>query len=125
MFNKYVRKGLIKSFNWDEYFVYMDEPLFNHEHMDFECVKKYMKIAYRRAILLNPQFILRRLIRGLKNGELVQDAIHALRFALMPETTEKTTTEYYARERWPQWDFLKNQPEARDYQIVGKATTSG
>ena len=59
------QKGMIRSYRWDEYFIYSEQPLFSHCNLSFETVQKFVRFAYRRAVLTNPLFILRRLWRGI------------------------------------------------------------
>ncbi|NQV82521.1 MAG: cobalamin B12-binding domain-containing protein [Rhodospirillales bacterium] len=120
MFHDYVRKDLIRSYNWDDYFIYTDEPLFSHEHLTYDVIQKYMALAYRRAILFNPGFIVRRLIRGFRTGEFFWDLYYSVRFFLLPAIGEKIQSDYYARDRWPKWDFKKNPPQELGYQVVRK-----
>ncbi len=119
MFNKYVEKGLIRSYNWDEYFIYSDKTLFAHEHLSYETITKYMSIAYRRAILTNPGFIFRRFIRGIRTGEFFWDAYYLIKFLFMPETTS-IETKYYAPDRWPIYDFEAHPPRPANFQVVRK-----
>lgn len=121
MFNEYVRKGLVRSYNWDQYFIYTDKPLYAHEHLTYETIQRYMDIAYRKCILLNPGFIIRRLLRGFRTGEFFWDVYYGLKFFLMPSVGESQEPKYYARDRWPEWDFKARPPAAAQYQIVGKS----
>jgi anaerobic magnesium-protoporphyrin IX monomethyl ester cyclase len=50
MFDDYLSKGMVRSFNWDHYFIYSDEPLFAHEHLDYGDILDAMRRAYWRAI---------------------------------------------------------------------------
>jgi hypothetical protein len=56
MFNNYAQKGLVKSFDWDNYFVYTNQDMFTHENLSYQTIQKYMEKAYRRAITFNPRF---------------------------------------------------------------------
>ena len=49
MFNDYARENLIKSYEWDEYHIYTERPLFAHRYLNYETILRYMSIAYRRA----------------------------------------------------------------------------
>ena len=120
MFNEYMAKGLVRSYNWDEYFIYTDDTLFTHKHLSYEKIKEFMHIAYRRAILTNPGFIFRRFLRGVRTGEFFWDAYYLLKFLFMPET-DSVETKYYARDRWPTHDFAALPPQPASYQIVKKA----
>ena len=45
MFNDYVDKGLIRSFDWDEYMIYTAKDLFAHEKLSFDIIQHYMKLV--------------------------------------------------------------------------------
>ena len=108
MFNSYLSKGLIKSFDWDEYHIYTAKPLFSHANLNYETITKFMSLAYREVIFKNPKFIIRRIARGFKTGEFFWDLFYALRFALLPATSSKEgEVIYYNRERWPQHNYTK------------------
>jgi anaerobic magnesium-protoporphyrin IX monomethyl ester cyclase len=104
MFNEYCAMGLIRSFDWDEYFIYTSEH-----------------IAYKRAILFNPGFIFRRILRGIRTGEFFWDLYYSFKFFSMPTVSDTVKSAYYAKDRWPRHDFSSNPPKRTDYQIVGKA----
>ena len=50
MFNNYVKQGLVRSYNWDEYFIYTTKPLFTHPVLSYETIQKFVKLAHRQAI---------------------------------------------------------------------------
>lgn len=118
MFHDYVAKGLIKTFDWDQYFMYTDQELFTHPTLSHEAMHETMEKAYRRAILFNPGFIVRRLWHGLRTGGFFWDLYYAAKFYLMPSTGAVTQSAYYARERWPVYDFQNNPPAMRPYPVV-------
>jgi len=120
MFNEYVDKGKIRSFNWDEYMIYTAQDLFAHDNLSFTVVQKYMEKFFRRCILFNPKFIIRRLLRGIRTGEFFWDAYYGIQFYLMPTVGKKEKTNYYAANRWPQHDFMSKPPKPAHYQIVRK-----
>lgn len=120
MFNDYVAEGLVKSLDWDEYHIYTEQPLFAHRHLAYETILQYMEMGYRRAILTNPGFIFRRLVRGIRTGEFFWDAYYGIKFALLPATSATETTRYYAKDRWPKHDFGAHPPVAVPYQHAKK-----
>ena len=120
MFNDYVDKGLIRSFDWDEYMIYTAKDLFAHENLTFETIQKYMKKFFYKCILFNPAFVVRRILRGIRTGEFFWDAYYALRFYLLPTTGNETKSIYYAKDRWPQYDFKNIPPKPAQYQIARK-----
>ena len=119
MFNNYVEKGLVRSFDWDEYMMYTDQDLFAHEKLNFSTIQNYMKKFFRRAILFNPAALIRRLIRGIRTGEFFWDLYYAIKFYTKP-TVGTAKTNYYAKDRWPKWNFKNHPPEPAQYQIVRK-----
>jgi len=123
MFNNYSRKGLIKSYNWDDYHIYSDAQLFSHERLTFDAIQRYMKKAYRHAIILNPKFIFRRFLRGLRTYEFFFDVFYFFRF-IFAKTTSGADQKYYAKARWPNHDFLALPPAPSQYQTVRKTKTS-
>ena len=120
MFNDYVDKGLIRSFDWDEYMIYTAKDLFAHENLSFDVIQSYMKKFFFRCILFNPNFIIRRIIRGIRTGEFFWDAYYALRFYFLPTTGNESKSSYYAKEHWPQYDFKNRPPKPAYYQIARK-----
>ena len=114
-----MKKGLIKSYNWDDYHTNSEVSLYAHEYLSFETVIGHMKYAFRRAILNNPFFIYRRVKRGILTGEFFWDIYYFLRFVFTP-TTGNVKQKYYAKNRWPNLDFAKNLPAPSLYQKVRK-----
>lgn len=110
MFKEYRQKGMIRSYNWDDYFIYSEQPLFSHPNLSFEKVHEFAQYAYRRAVLTNPAFIARRLWRGIKTKEFFWDAYYFMKFITAPSINDKTHSAiYFARDKWPVYDFA-NQP---------------
>lgn len=106
MFKSYHQAGLIKSYDWDDYFIYTPRPLFVHERLSFETIQRCMKLAYRRAVTHNPRFILRRLWRGIRTFELFVDMYYFVRFMRATAVNvESRNARYFAAGRWPTYDF--------------------
>lgn len=122
MFNNYVSKGLVRSYDWDDYFIYTEKPLFAHPQLSYDTIKEYMNIAYKKAILHNPGFIVRRILRGFRTGEFFWDLYYAVKFFLMPTIGKQPTSRYYAPDRWPRHNFDVYPPTAAQWQIVSKGT---
>ena len=120
MFNNYIDKGLVRSFDWDEYMNFTAQDLFAHENLSFSTIQQYMRKFFRRCILFNPRFIIRRLIRGIRTGEFFWDVYYAAKFYLLPATGNLIKSVYYCKERWPEFDFRKHPPKPANYQIVRK-----
>lgn len=120
MFQNYADQGLVRTYNWDSYFFYTDEELFNHKHLTYATIRKYMDIAYKRAILFNPRFAFRRLIRGIRTGEFFWDVYYAMKFFMLPASRSALISQYYAMDRWPIYDFENNTQKKVQIQVVGK-----
>ena len=120
MFNNYSAKGLIRSFNWDEYMIYTAKDLFVHDNLSYETIQKYQRKFFRRCILFNPSFIIRRFIRGIRTGEFFWDLYYLIKFIFLPSSGNKHKSKYYSYERWPKWDFKARPPKPAHYQVVRK-----
>jgi len=118
MFNDYVKNGLIRSFDWDEYFIYTTKPLFAHKTLTYDTIQDFVKLAHRKAIFQNPSFWARRIKRGIRTGEFFWDAYYALQYLSRPTVSGALTTRYYAPERWPRYDFFKAKPSIAAHQVV-------
>ena len=114
MFNKYAAKGLVKSYNWDDYFVYTNQDMFAHENLSYATIQNYMQKAYRRAITFNPRFALQRLYRAIATGELLNEIYYAIKFFTNP-VSAKIESNYYGKDRWPVYDFKSNPPQKLPY----------
>lgn len=121
MFQDYAKDGLVKSYNWDEYFIYSDELLFAHRHLSYGTIKAFMAKAFKRAVLFNPSFVFRRLFRGIKTGEFFWDFYYAIKFFLAPASRTAMGSMYYAEDRWPKFDFERNVPTEVTYLQVRKS----
>ena len=120
MFQEYVARGMVKTYNWDSYFFYTDESLFAHRNLTYETIREYMDIAYKRAVLFNPSFALRRLFRGFRTGEFFWDVYYAIKFFMQPASRSTLISQYYAKDRWPRHDFAANPPAEAPFQIARK-----
>lgn len=124
MFQDYQKRGIVRSYNWDDYFMYSSEQLFAHPSLTEDTIREYIAQGYRRAILFNPGFIWRRLLRGLRTGDIFLDSYYALKFYFMPSLSERIPAYYYAPEKWPVYDFSGKTFSRVDYQIVKKTATT-
>ena len=119
MFNEGVKNNLIKSYDWDDYFIYSEKQLYNHPRIPIETILKYMKYAYKRAVLYNPRFWLHRFIRGIRTMEIFWDVYYFALFATLPATSKSYAANYFDKERWPEWDFHDHPPRPSHYQKIG------
>lgn len=110
MFKEYREKKLIRSYNWDDYFIYSAKPLFSHPQLSYEKVQEYTSIAYRKAIFGNPAFIIRRVWRGIRTKEVFWDFYYFIRMAMAPATGGKgKSAKYFLKDRWPKFDFEREK----------------
>jgi anaerobic magnesium-protoporphyrin IX monomethyl ester cyclase len=114
MFNNYAEKGLVKSYDWDNYFVYTNQDMFTHENLSYETIQKFLQKAYRRAITLNPKFAWQRFYRAITTGQLLTEIYYALKFFTKP-IADNTESVYFAKDRWPVYDFEANPPQKLPY----------
>ncbi len=82
MYEELKSRGLLADFDWDKYNVYDPQRLYRHPTLSWSTIEKYYRLAYRRMVLLNPSFYLRRLRHGVRTGEFFYDAYYYLRFLL-------------------------------------------
>jgi radical SAM superfamily enzyme YgiQ (UPF0313 family) len=109
MFKEYREKKLLRSYNWDDYFIYTEKPLFAHSNLSFEKVKQYARLAYWRAMVTNPGFILRRFWRGIRTLEFFWDVYYFFKFMKADPVNAAThSAVYFAKDRWPVYDFANN-----------------
>jgi len=119
MFNEGIRNNSIRSFDWDDYFIYSEEGLYSHPRIPYEIILEYMDKGYKRAIMYNPRFWIQRLIRGIRTAELFWDAYYFTHFVMLSATSKSYAAEYFARDKWPMWDFRRHPPRPSEYQQVG------
>lgn len=111
MFQNFYNMGLIKSFDWDEYHAYTNENLYSHETINVTNINEYMNLAYRKAIMLNPRFILHRLLYGIKTLSLFRDAFYFIKFFFLTATNKyDESNSYQYRNEWPIYNFKSLPP---------------
>jgi len=82
MYAELQAKGLIYDFDWKKYNVYNPKAMYRHPTLSWDTIERYHKLAYRRMVLWNPQFYVRRFVRGLFSGEFFYNAYYLFRFLL-------------------------------------------
>ena len=79
-----------------------------------------MEKAYKRAITYNPRFVWQRLYRAITTGQLLNEIYYAIKFFINP-VSETIETTYYAKNRWPVYDFKSNPPQKLPYLEIKKS----
>lgn len=82
MYSELRSKGLIHDFDWNKYNVYNPRAMYRHPSLSWETIERYHRLAYRRMVLLNPKFYVRRFLRGLFRGEFLYNVYYFFRFLL-------------------------------------------
>lgn len=123
LFKEYFDQGMIRSFDWDDYHMYTQRLLYTHRNLSHETVLNFMKRGYRRAVLFNPAYIVRRLIRGVRTGEFFWDLCYFVKYLSLSGTTVTKPFCYYAQDRWPQFEFPGAVLKLSDYQIFRNPRT--
>lgn len=73
LFEEWDKLGLIKTKDWGKYNFYAPYyELYDHPTLTREAISKYYKKAYR-SFYFSPSYLMRRLIRGIKEGILLRD----------------------------------------------------
>jgi anaerobic magnesium-protoporphyrin IX monomethyl ester cyclase len=102
LYDRYRRLGLLADADWDGFHIYSEGGgAFVHDTLSAETVAEHVELGYRRAINRNPAFLIRRVLRGLRTGDILNDARCFLRYLKSPATHRGGAVRYYARERWP------------------------
>lgn len=123
MFNEGVKNKWIKSYNWDDYFIYTSKPLFFHPTLTNKQINTAVERGYKRAVLYNPRFWLQRFLHGIKTGEFFWDIYYFFKFIFLSATTSPKPAIYFSEEDWPKYDFNSNLPRPSFYQKVGAKNT--
>lgn len=74
LFAEYEKKGLIKSRQWDLYNIHQAVDIYKHPNgLTPELLRRYYHLFYKEYYLLNPRYILMRIWKGIKNGNIFSD----------------------------------------------------
>jgi len=82
MYSELKEKGLIYDFDWNRYNVYNPKAMYRHPTLTWQTVEKYHKLAYRRMVLWNPQFYVRRFLKALFRGEFLYNIYYFFKFLM-------------------------------------------
>jgi anaerobic magnesium-protoporphyrin IX monomethyl ester cyclase len=80
-FDEWKSRGLIHSFNWADYVMHSETRIASYPNFKDEEIFKYYNQFYRQ-LYLRPKFILKRLWRGIKTGEIFFDIYYFLKVFL-------------------------------------------
>ncbi len=121
MFKELHEQGRIKSYDWDDYNVYNEaSAVFDHPKLSWDVVRAYYKKAYLDIYYRSPRYIMRRLWRSLKSGDLFHDLYFGTKFFFMlRKPAEVSAKEGYAYEHlWRPLTVPPSQLDQRDYQTA-------
>lgn len=106
MFDDLHKAGLIKSYDWDLYTVYNDAgQIFSHPDLSWETLIRYFRKSHFEAYILNPGYILRRLVSSIRTGELFWDMYYFMKFNMTLVTRKSEPNENYRfRQSWDRSD---------------------
>lgn len=78
-FQELEAEGRIINYDWSRYNVHQTkEQLFEHSNLSWEVINRYYYEGFRR-FYFRPSYIIKRFIKGLKQGDLISDLAYLLR----------------------------------------------
>jgi radical SAM superfamily enzyme YgiQ (UPF0313 family) len=100
MFDELRRVDAVKNFNWDDYNVYNEaNSIMTHPNLPWDVINSYYRNAYVQCYYLNIRYIIRRMVRAFKTGEIFWDIYYFFRFGnILWGKEKKTEKESYAYE---------------------------
>ncbi len=78
IFYEWDKANHIISKNWPDYIFHHPQKVYNHPNLDWKTINKYYDLFWRKT-MLNPEFLFRRLVRDIKEGELFIDIYYFVR----------------------------------------------
>lgn len=78
LYDEWEKAGLIKTKDWSKYGLHDPRGIYKHPNLGWDTIYKYQQMFFRE-VYLNPKYISRRLLRGIKTGELFYDAFYFLK----------------------------------------------
>lgn len=80
LFDEWAMEGRIKTYDWSKY-NFHSTTIYDHPNLDTATILKYYNLFYRK-VYLRPKYLLRRLWRGVRTGDLVFDAYYFLKILI-------------------------------------------
>lgn len=78
LFERLQKEGLIKTKDWSKYNFHTASKVYTHPHLSWEVLEKYYDKFYSE-FYFRPSYIIRRLQKGLFNGDIFFDAYYFLK----------------------------------------------
>jgi len=78
LFKEWDSKGLILTKNWEDYSFHSRNRVYRHPTLTDEQIYKYYK-KFWKELLFSPEYLTRRIIRDIKEGELFYDAYYFIK----------------------------------------------
>ncbi len=72
LFEEFEKKGLLKTKDWSKYNFHTASRVYNHPTLDWETLGKYYD-KFHKKFYFRPSYIINRLFRSIKKGELLDD----------------------------------------------------
>ncbi|MBS3108097.1 radical SAM protein [Candidatus Woesearchaeota archaeon] len=72
------KAGKIKTHDWSLYNFHCTTEVYDHPNLSWDVIQKYYDLSYR-MFYFRPKYIARRLVRGLKSGEIFTDAYYFIK----------------------------------------------
>jgi radical SAM superfamily enzyme YgiQ (UPF0313 family) len=73
IFDEFEKKGLLKTKDWSRYNFHTASRVYNHPNLSWEILEKYYD-KFHKKFYFRPGYIIKRLVRSIKKGELIDDA---------------------------------------------------
>ncbi|MDI6737765.1 MAG: radical SAM protein [Nanoarchaeota archaeon] len=78
IFDKWDKEGRIISKEWSDYVFHLPQKVYNHPNLSWDVINHYYHLFYRRT-MLNSNFLYRRILRDIRQGELFIDVYYFLK----------------------------------------------
>lgn len=72
LFEDFEKKGLLKTKDWSKYNFHTASRVYNHPTLDWNTLEKYYD-KFHKTFYFRPSYILNRLLRSIKKGEIFDD----------------------------------------------------
>ncbi len=78
LFDDLEKQGLIKTKDWSMYNFHNTTEVYNHPNLSWSTIQRYYDLFYRK-FYFRPKYIVRRIAKGLMNGNIFYDAFYFIK----------------------------------------------